>query len=104
MSHWTEIWPAVPTATMALLARTIPVWKLMALASGAGLHAGKRRRSPALEGWKTARLIATALAEDGIPQRPVTGKVRTVFADSAGPPDGPGAFRVSATRQGDTVT
>ena len=75
----------------------------MALASGTGLPAGKRRRSPASEGRKTARLIATALAEDGIPQRPVTGKVRTVFANNVGPPEGPGALRVSATRQGDTV-
>jgi len=48
-------------------------------------------------------LIATADADAGIPQRPETGKVRLVFAVSAGPPDGPGAFRVSATRQGATV-
>jgi hypothetical protein len=48
-------------------------------------------------------LIATALAEAGIPQMFETGKVRTVFAASAGPPEGPGALRVSATRHGATV-
>ena len=48
-------------------------------------------------------LIATALAEEGIPQRFVTGKVRTVLARSAGPPEGPSGLRVSARRQGSTA-
>ncbi len=47
--------------------------------------------------------MATAFAESGIPQRPATGKLRTVLAESAGPPDGPSGLRVSATRQGATV-
>src|SRR5450759_3260652 len=40
MSHWTEIWPPVPSGTTALLARTMPGRKLMALASGAAAPAG----------------------------------------------------------------
>jgi hypothetical protein len=45
-------------------------------------------------------MTATALAEGGIPQMPETGKLRTVLAERAGPPDGPLGLRVSATRQG----
>src|SRR5262249_20035819 len=45
-------------------------------------------------------LIATAVAEAGIAQMPVTGKLRIVLAESGGPPDGPGGSRGSATRQG----
>jgi hypothetical protein len=48
-------------------------------------------------------MIATAVAEEGIPQRPATGKVRAVLARSAGPPEGPAGLRVSATRHGWTV-
>jgi len=48
-------------------------------------------------------LIATAFADAGIPHRPVTGNVRTAPAVRPGPPEGPGAPRVSATRQGVTV-
>ena len=48
-------------------------------------------------------LIATAVAEAGIPQMPVTGKLRMVLAESGGPPEGPGGLRVSATRQGASV-
>src|SRR5258706_818134 len=61
------------------------------------------RRSPPAVGMTTVRLAAMALAEDGTPQRPTTGNVRFVFAASAGPPDGPAGFLVSATRQGVTV-
>ena len=56
-----------------------------------------------MSGETTPTLIATALAEAGIWQMFATGKVRRVFADSAGPPDGPAGLRVSATRQGLTV-
>ena len=48
-------------------------------------------------------MIATAVAEDGTPQRPATGKLRTVLAESAGPPETPLGLRVSATRHGCTV-
>ena len=48
-------------------------------------------------------LIATAVAEAGIEQMPVTGKLRAVLAESGGPPEGPGGLRVSATRQGASV-
>jgi hypothetical protein len=48
-------------------------------------------------------MIATAVAEGGIPHRPATGKVRTPLASSAGPPEGPSGLRVSATRHGWTV-
>jgi hypothetical protein len=48
-------------------------------------------------------MMATAFADDGIPQIPATGKLRTVLAESTGPPDGPSGLRVSATRQGATV-
>src|SRR2546423_15626168 len=47
--------------------------------------------------------MATAFAEDGIPHRFTTGKVRAAPAASAGPPDAPTAFRVSATLHGVTV-
>src|SRR5439155_13552472 len=103
MSHWTEIWPPAPSEMTALLARTTPARKLMALANGMGSPAGKTRRSPAVAGPTTARLIATAEAVDGIPQRPETGKTRAAPAASAGPPEVPAGPRVSATRQGVTV-
>ena len=48
-------------------------------------------------------MTTTAVADAGISQSPVTGNARTEFAASAGPPEGPGGFRVSATRQGATV-
>src|SRR5262245_17347807 len=48
-------------------------------------------------------MIATARASAGIEQIPVTGNVRVVLASSAGPPEGPGGSRVSATRHGATV-
>src|SRR5258708_26483494 len=47
--------------------------------------------------------MAIALAPDGIPQRPATGKVLDAPAPNGGPPEGPRALRVSATRQGVTV-
>src|SRR5262249_20752837 len=100
MSHWTAIWPPDPSRMIALLARTIPGLKLIELASGAGDPDGYRRRSPSLEGKTTARMMATAFAEGGMPHIPAAGKFRTVLADRAGPPDGPTALRVSATRQG----
>ena len=56
-----------------------------------------------MDGRKTARLIATAVADEGIPHRFATGKLRTVFAASAGPPEGPSGSRVSARRQGATA-
>ena len=56
-----------------------------------------------MEGRTTARLIATAVAEAGIPQMFATGKVRTVLATRAGPPEGPSGSRVSARRQGATA-
>src|SRR5512138_2247452 len=48
----------------------------------------------------TVRFAATARADDGTPQVPATGKSRFEPASSAGPPRGPGGFRVSATRHG----
>jgi hypothetical protein len=48
-------------------------------------------------------LIATAVAEAGMAQMPVAGKLRMVLAESGGPPEGPGGLRVSATRQGASV-
>ncbi len=103
MSHWTEISPLTPSGTIALFALTMPGRKLIALAKGAAPPAGYKRKSPWSLGVTTAMMIATAVAEDGIPQRPATGKVRTVLADSAGPPEGPSGLRVSATRHGATV-
>src|SRR6185369_2351311 len=103
MSHRTAISPEAPSGMIALLARTTPCRKLIVLASGAVVPPGKRRRSPALPGRTTAILIATAFADAGIPHRPVTGNVRVAPAFSPGPPEGPGAPRVSATRQGGTV-
>src|SRR5260221_13575225 len=98
MSHWTEICPPAPSEMTALLARTIPARKLMALASGTASPAGETRRSPAVAGPTTARVIATAEAVDGIPQRPATGKTRAPPAARAGPPDGPAGPRAPATR------
>ena len=46
--------------------------------------------------------MATAVADEGIPQMPATGKVRIAPDTSAGPPDGPDGLRVSATRHGVT--
>src|SRR6185369_6522249 len=103
MSHWTAIWPEAPSATTALLARMVPARKLIALASGAGWPAGETRRSPPSDGWTTVRFTATDVAVDGIAQRPEIAKPRTVPATSAGPPEGPGVSRVSATRQGVTL-
>ncbi len=103
MSHCTEISPLTPSGTIALFARTMPTRKLIALASGAAPPAGYTRKSPASLGVTTAMMIATAVAEGGIPQRPATGKLRTVLAESAGPPEGPSGLRVSATRHGATV-
>src|SRR5215471_648457 len=98
MSHWTEIWPEEPRGIVALLARTAPARKLRELALGALWPAGKARRSPSLVGWKAARFATTAEAVGGTPQTPAMGKERTVLAMRAGPPEGPGALRVSAAR------
>ena len=86
MSHCTEIWPPVPSGTIALLARTMPGRKLIALARGAGPPAGYTRRSPKSLGRTTAMFTTTAVAEDGIPQLFAIVKPRTVLAASAGPP------------------
>src|SRR5258707_15648145 len=75
----------------------------MALEMGAGLPAGYSRRSPKSVSPTTVTMRAIAVAVDGIPQTPVTGKLRIVLAASAGPPEGPTGLRVSATRQGVTV-
>src|SRR5947209_9026028 len=48
-------------------------------------------------------LIATALAPAGTPHSPATGKARSAPGRSAGPPLGPLARRVSASRQGETM-
>src|SRR5207249_6298082 len=103
MSHWTEIAPEAPRETTALFARTAPRRKLIALVGGMASPAGKTRRSPTSVGETTVRLRATAFADDGIEQRPATGNVRRAPAASDGPPEGPAALRVSATRQGLTV-
>jgi hypothetical protein len=103
MSHKTDNCPEEPRGRSALLARMTPLVKFTELVIGAGTPAGKHRRSPAADGRKTARLMATAFAADGIPHRPATGKVLVVPAASAGPPEGPTGLRVSITRQGLTV-
>src|SRR5712664_1699568 len=103
MSHWTAICPPEPSAMMALLARTFCTAKLMALEMGAGLPAGYSRRSPKSVSPTTVTMRAIAVAVDGIPQMPVTGKLWIVLAPSAGRPEGRTELRVSATRQGVTV-
>src|SRR5260370_767460 len=103
MSHWTVIRPPEPSETTALLARALWTAKLMLLELGARLPAEYSGRSPRSVASTTVTLTATALAVDGIPQRPVTGKLRVVLAPSAGPPEGPTGLRVSATRHGVTV-
>src|SRR5258708_6221731 len=103
MSHWTAICPPEPSWMMALFARAFWTEKLIALEVGGGLPAGYSRRSPESVSSTTVTMRATALAMDGIPQTPVTGKLRFVLAPSAGPPEGPTGLRVSATRQGVTV-
>jgi hypothetical protein len=44
--------------------------------NGSAAPAGKKRRSPAAEGWITVAFNDTAFAEAGIPQTPVRGNVR----------------------------
>src|SRR5438132_1707374 len=88
---------------MALLARTLFATKLMVLEPGAGPPVGYSRKSPKSVSWVTVTLMAIALASEGIPQSPAAGKLRVVLAARAGPPEGPGALRVSATRQGVSV-
>src|SRR5262245_48002875 len=90
-------------ATTSLLARVWPAAKLMLLATGMPVPAGKRVRKPAALGEVTVMLRASAFAPEGMPQRPVRAKVRTVPPPSAGPPSGPGAWRVSTRRHGGTV-
>src|SRR2546427_5486843 len=103
MSHWTETCPPVPSGMMALLARTLFAAKLMVLEPGGGPPVGYSRKSPRSVSRTTVTLMAIALASVGIPQIPAAGKLRVVLAPRAGPPEGPGGLRVSATRQGVSV-
>src|SRR6266545_565124 len=88
---------------MALFARTIPVRKLIVLAGGSAVPAGKAVRKPSPVGLTMVRLAAMTFAVDGTPHTPATGNSRTVPAASAGPPRGPFALRVSAMRHGVNV-
>ena len=60
-------------------------------------------RFPGFVGCVTVVLSTTEVALVGTPHAPATRKVRWSPAESAGPPYGPGALRVSATRHGVTV-
>src|SRR5438876_8923499 len=99
MSQRAVICPEVPREMTALPARMTPESKLIALVTGGSVPAGKRRMSPPAPGETTATITATDLAVDGTSQRPATGNVLAELAESAGPPEGPGELRVSATRQ-----
>jgi hypothetical protein len=88
---------------MALLARMTPARKLIALVPGTDWPEAKARRSPSDVGETAVMFTATAFAVDGIEQRFTTGKLRTVPEASAGPPETPTGFRVSARRQGVSV-
>src|SRR5262245_57180558 len=102
MSHWRER-PEEEIATMALLARTTPARKLIALVPGSDWPAGKARKSPSDVGETAVMFTATAFAVDGIEQRFTTGKLRAVPEARAGPPETPSGFRVSARRHGVSV-
>src|SRR5580693_3959003 len=84
-----------------LLARTAPAEKLIVEAC-ASTPEGKTRRSPGLVGITTVTLAATASASAGTPHWPASAKVR-LAPPMAGPPKGPGAWRVSTARQGGRV-
>src|SRR6266851_3447659 len=58
------------------------------------------RRSPAAAGAVTVTFADTATAPAGMPQVPVTTKLRSAPAAREGPPRGPAGLRVSSTRQG----
>src|SRR6185295_9326852 len=64
---------------------------------------GANSTTPPLVGVTSVTFIETAVAVDGMPQKPVIWKVRGTFALSAGPPCGPFALRVSSRRQGARV-
>ncbi len=60
-------------------------------------------RLPAVVGFVTVTLSATAPASAGTPHWPAIAKARAAPAASAGPPHGPVAFRVSTMRHGARV-
>lgn len=60
------------------------------------------RRNPSAPGANAVTVIMMPLAVDGTPQGPRIANSRGTFAERAGPPYGPAAFRVSTTRQGGT--
>src|SRR6266540_5242291 len=62
--------------------------------------AGKRLRLPADAPCVTVTFTATARTPKGMPQRPPSVRSLSVFATSAGPPQGPAGYRVSETRHG----
>src|SRR5512139_2111616 len=86
--------PSVPRATMPLLARTWPAWKLSADVDGAGVPPGNTLTLPADVGPATVMLYEIAFAVAGMEQFPVTGKVRGVPATRGDPGAG---LRVSTS-------
>src|SRR5580698_4786976 len=95
----TEISPLVPAGTIAALATSSPVGEFSVETRGrvppVG-HVVRYCKSP----WGTAVTFSEyACAVEGMPQLlDCTGKARLVPALNVGPPRGPVALRVSATR------
>src|SRR5476651_1399242 len=95
--------PAGPAGTMAALAVTTPGGALSVETSGCGEPAGHVVRKPRTPEGTAVMFTEYAWAVAGIPQGlESTGKFRATPGPRVGPPKGPVALRVSATRQGVT--
>src|SRR5262245_15159717 len=98
--------PLVPATTIAAFALTLPSREFSVETNGCGWPAGQILKYPSVPVvGTTVTLSEYAPAVDGIPQL-LAGIVKFLAESAAmtGPPNGPGALRVSATRQGATGT
>src|SRR5215813_8679837 len=98
--------PLVPATTIAAFALILPSREFSVETVGCGWPAGQIVKYPSVPVvGTTVTLSEYARAVAGIAQLLAgMGKSRVELASITGPPNGPGASRVSATRQGVTGT
>src|SRR6185295_2274925 len=96
--------PPVPAGTIAALAVTLPSKAFNVETLGGAPPAGHSVRKLSIPGGTTVAFSEYACAVTGAPH-PLDGTVkdRVCAAAMEGPPNGPAAFRVSATRHGVAV-